>query len=110
MTNAGEGMGLASCSRQWPAEGLTRVPYWVYSDAELYAEEQRRIFAGPAWSYLCLEAELPRANTYRRTNLGAMPVVVTMSSAICPCWMPDFGGHNGRGTGLFQGRVASGEW
>ena len=30
----------------WPAEGLTRVPYWIYSDRDLYAEEQERIFRG----------------------------------------------------------------
>src|SRR5258705_445316 len=44
--------------RDWPAEGATRVPYWVYQDEEGYAEEQVRIFRGPTWSYLCLEAEL----------------------------------------------------
>jgi phenylpropionate dioxygenase-like ring-hydroxylating dioxygenase large terminal subunit len=63
--------------RRWPAEGLTRVPYWVYSAPELFQQEQERIFRGPAWSFLCLEAELPEPNTYRRSNLGAMPVVVT---------------------------------
>src|SRR5437868_13791511 len=48
----------AMLSRAWPAEGATRVPYWVYQDAEVYGEEQRRIFHGPTWNYLCLEAEL----------------------------------------------------
>jgi anthranilate 1,2-dioxygenase large subunit len=40
--------------RSWPAEGATRVPYWVYQDGDLYREEQRRIFHGPTWNYLCL--------------------------------------------------------
>jgi hypothetical protein len=31
---------IATDSRRWPAEGLTRVPYWVYSDPGIYAEEQ----------------------------------------------------------------------
>ncbi|MGA6967044.1 MAG: Rieske 2Fe-2S domain-containing protein, partial [Xanthobacteraceae bacterium] len=70
-------MSVATRSRRWPAEGLTRVPYWVYSDAEIYEEEQCRIFTGPTWSYLCLEVELPGPNTYRRANLGTMPIVVT---------------------------------
>src|SRR6202040_1969029 len=70
-------MSVATRSRHWPAEGLTRVPYWVYSDAETYEEEQRRIFTGATWSYLCLEVELPGPNTYRRANLGTMPIVVT---------------------------------
>src|SRR5499427_7854432 len=63
--------------RQWPGEGLTRVPYWSYSDQDLYAQEQERIFRGNTWSFLCLEAELPRPNTFRTSNLGDMPVVVT---------------------------------
>jgi phenylpropionate dioxygenase-like ring-hydroxylating dioxygenase large terminal subunit len=67
----------ATDSRRWPAEGLTRVPYWVYSDPGIYDEEQARIFRGPTWNFLCLEAELPRPNSYRRASLGAMPVVLT---------------------------------
>src|SRR6516165_666130 len=63
--------------RQWPGEGLTRVPYWIYSDEDLYAQEQERIFRGNTWNFLCLEAELPRPNTFRTSNLGDMPVVVT---------------------------------
>ena len=64
-------------ARQWPAEGLTRVPYWVYTDRDIHEAEQRRIFEGATWNFLCLEAELPKPNSYRRSNLGAMPVVVT---------------------------------
>ena len=63
--------------RHWPAEGLTRVPYWVYCDSDLLEREQERIFAGATWSFLCLEADLPAPNTYCRSNLGTMPVVVT---------------------------------
>jgi phenylpropionate dioxygenase-like ring-hydroxylating dioxygenase large terminal subunit len=63
--------------RDWPAEGLTRVPYWVYCDPEIYDREQAQIFRGPTWSFLCFEAELPRSNSYRRSNLGTMQVVVT---------------------------------
>ncbi len=63
--------------RSWPAEGLTRIPYWIYSDRDLYAEEQERIFRGDTWTFLCLEAELPRPSTFRTASLGDMPVVVT---------------------------------
>ena len=70
-------MSVNDVVRQWPAEGLTRVPYWVYSDRGIYAAEQLRIFQGATWNFLCLEAELPKPNSYRRSNLGAMPVVVT---------------------------------
>jgi len=63
--------------RSWPAEGVTRVPYWVYQDAEIYAEEQKRIWRGGTWSYLCLEAELPEPKSFVTTFVGDMPVVVT---------------------------------
>ena len=68
-------------ARQWPAEGVTRVPYWVYTDPSLYAAEQERIFQGTAWSFLCLDAELDKPNSWRTSNLGAMPVVVTRDDA-----------------------------
>ncbi len=67
--------------KAWPAEGLTRVPYWVYQDEELYRQEQDRIWRGPAWSYLCLEAELPEPQSFLTTFVGEMPVVVTRDSA-----------------------------
>src|SRR4051812_14246354 len=62
-------------TRFWPA-GLTRVPYWVYADADVLAAEQKRIFEGPVWNYLCLEIELPNVGDYRTTFIGNMPVVV----------------------------------
>ena len=63
--------------RSWPPEGVTRVPYWVYQDEALYREEQERIWRGAAWSYLCLEAELPGPQSFVTTFVGDMPVVVT---------------------------------
>jgi anthranilate 1,2-dioxygenase large subunit len=42
----------------WPAEGLTRIPYWVFQREDVYAQEQARVFQGPAWSFLCLEVEV----------------------------------------------------
>jgi anthranilate 1,2-dioxygenase large subunit/terephthalate 1,2-dioxygenase oxygenase component alpha subunit len=68
---------MSEAARRWPSEGVARVPYWVYSDGALFEEEQERIFRGATWSFLCLEAELPKPNSYRRSSLGAMPVVVT---------------------------------
>jgi phenylpropionate dioxygenase-like ring-hydroxylating dioxygenase large terminal subunit len=67
--------------RSWPAEGVTRVPYWVYQDPEIYAEEQVRIWRGNTWSYLCLEAELPEPKSFITTFVGEMPVVVTRDPA-----------------------------
>jgi phenylpropionate dioxygenase-like ring-hydroxylating dioxygenase large terminal subunit len=63
--------------RSWPVEGVTRVPYWVYQDEAVYREEQDKIFRGPTWNYLCLEAELPEPQSFITTFVGDMPVVVT---------------------------------
>ena len=68
---------MVEVARRWPAEGVARVPYWVYSDRDLYEEEQERIFRGATWNFLCLEAELPEAQLLSPLGLGAMPVVVT---------------------------------
>jgi anthranilate 1,2-dioxygenase large subunit len=62
---------------EWPAVGVTRSPYRVMSDPELYAHEQRRIFRGPTWNYLCLEAEIPHPGTFRTSYIGETPVIVT---------------------------------
>src|SRR5262245_2105394 len=67
--------------RSWPAEGATRVPYWVYQDDEIYQEEQKRIFHGPTWSYLCLEAEIAEPQSFVTTFVGEMPVVVSRDAA-----------------------------
>jgi salicylate 5-hydroxylase large subunit len=61
---------------RWPQEGLTRIPYWVYSDPELYAREQERIFRGPSWNYVALDVELPKTGDYKRTFIGDKSVVV----------------------------------
>jgi phenylpropionate dioxygenase-like ring-hydroxylating dioxygenase large terminal subunit len=60
----------------WAGPGLTRIPFAVYSNAQLAADEQARIFRGDVWNYLCLEAELPDAGSYRTTFAGETPVVV----------------------------------
>lgn len=76
MPDADAAAATLATSRRWPEEGLTRVPYWVFQDSAVYAAEQRRIFQGPTWSYLCLEAEIPAAGDFRTTFVGDMPAVV----------------------------------
>jgi anthranilate 1,2-dioxygenase large subunit/terephthalate 1,2-dioxygenase oxygenase component alpha subunit len=60
----------------WSGAGLTRVPYDLYTDAATARKEQERIYRGATWNYLCLEAELPAAGSYRTTHVGDTPVVV----------------------------------
>jgi len=61
----------------WPKATLSRIPYWVYEDQDVYRAEQQCIFRGPVWNYLCLEMEIPDPGDYRTTHVGAMPVVVS---------------------------------
>ena len=44
----------------WRRADYSRVPFQLYHDPEIYRLEQERIFRGPTWSVLGLEAsELP---------------------------------------------------
>ncbi len=61
---------------RWPPEALGRVPYWVYRDPEVYALEQTRIFSGPYWNYVALEAEIPQPGDFVRSHVGERPVIV----------------------------------
>lgn len=60
----------------WRGPGLTRVPFDLYNDRLTAQQEQERIFRGATWNYLCLDAELPEAGSYRTTFVGETPVVV----------------------------------
>jgi anthranilate 1,2-dioxygenase large subunit len=65
-------------SRQpWPSAGLTRVPYRVFQKDETYEREQKCIFQGPLWHYLCMEIEIPAGGDFRTTKVGDTPVVVS---------------------------------
>ena len=61
----------------WPEGGVARVPYRLYSDPEIYALEQERIFRGPVWNYLCLEIDIPNPGDHKTTTIGEIPVVIT---------------------------------
>ena len=63
--------------RKWPAEGSSRAPYWIYTDPDIYAQEQVRIFQGKTWNYLGLEAEVPEAGSFKTTYIGEQSVVLT---------------------------------
>jgi anthranilate 1,2-dioxygenase large subunit len=60
----------------WP-DGLTQVPYWVFQRDDIYAMEQERLFRGPHWNYLCLEAEVASTGQYRTSWLGDTPVIIS---------------------------------
>jgi phenylpropionate dioxygenase-like ring-hydroxylating dioxygenase large terminal subunit len=61
----------------WPTDGLTRIPYRLYTDPAQFALEQERIFKGPIWHYLCLANEVPNKGDYIATAIGETPILVT---------------------------------
>ena len=73
-------MGGAAVSIDWPEGGATRAPYAVFSDPEVYAAEMDRVFRGPVWHYLGLEAEIPEPGDYRLIEVGETPVVLLRGS------------------------------
>ncbi|MDE0941772.1 MAG: Rieske 2Fe-2S domain-containing protein [Alphaproteobacteria bacterium] len=61
----------------WPEGGVTRIPFRLYSDPEIYALEQERIFKGPVWNFLCLEIDIPNPGDYKTSTVGEIPIIAT---------------------------------
>jgi salicylate 5-hydroxylase large subunit len=57
-------------------EGVSRIPFWAYTDAALYQRELERIFYGAHWSYVGLEIEIPRLGDYKLSWVGERQVIL----------------------------------
>jgi len=66
---------LSEC--RWPNDDLHLIPDWVYTSQEVYDREIERIFRGPTWNYVALEAEIPNVGDFTRSYVGPIPVVVS---------------------------------
>jgi phenylpropionate dioxygenase-like ring-hydroxylating dioxygenase large terminal subunit len=65
-----------------PSELITddwRIHGSVYTSADVFALEQRRLFHGP-WLYVAHESELREPGDYKTTFAGTQPVIVTRGS------------------------------
>ncbi|MGH7092101.1 MAG: Rieske 2Fe-2S domain-containing protein, partial [Stellaceae bacterium] len=60
----------------WPSNGISEVPFRLYTDPEQYRLEQERLFKGPSWSYLCLAGEIPNPGDWVATTVGEVAVIV----------------------------------
>jgi anthranilate 1,2-dioxygenase large subunit len=60
----------------WPSNGLSEVPFRVYTDPLQYAREQEAIFKGETWSYLCLASEVPNPGDWVATTIGEVAIIV----------------------------------
>lgn len=65
---------------QWPAEGVSRVPFRIYSDEQIYAQEQEKIFRGRVWNFVGLDIDVPEVGDFKTTFIGDTPVVLVRSA------------------------------
>ena len=67
-------------SIHWPRPDFSRTPSAVFRDRDVYLREQERIFCGPVWCYLALEAEIPHPGDFKTCFVGDRPVVVSRAA------------------------------
>jgi len=60
----------------WPAADFSRIPYPVFYDPQVFGREQQRLYRGPVWNYLALEAEIPAPGDFKTSLVGDTPVIV----------------------------------
>ncbi|NJN51983.1 MAG: Rieske 2Fe-2S domain-containing protein [Gammaproteobacteria bacterium] len=60
----------------WPQGDVTRIPFTLYTDPDVFALEMKKIFCGDSWAYVGLEAEIPTPGDFKTTVIGDKPVVV----------------------------------
>jgi salicylate 5-hydroxylase large subunit len=61
---------------RWPQPGSSRVPFWAYTDAQLYQRELEKIFYGDHWCYVGLEVEIPNTGDYKLSWVGQRQVIM----------------------------------
>ena len=62
---------------EWPSEGVSRVPYKIYTDEQLYALEQEKLFRGAIWQFVGFDIEVPNIGDFKTTFIGDTPVVLS---------------------------------
>jgi salicylate 5-hydroxylase large subunit len=61
---------------RWTGPGSSRVPFWAYTDAQLYQRELESIFYGAHWSYVGLDIEIPDTGDYKLSWIGERQVIM----------------------------------
>ena len=61
---------------RWQQDGTSRVPFWAYTDAQLYSQELDKIFYGAHWCYVGLEVEIPNTGDYKLSHVGERQVLM----------------------------------
>ncbi len=58
----------------WPDVSNAIIPREIFTDTELFAAENERIFHGPTWHLIGHGSELPNPGDYKRSSIGDVPV------------------------------------
>jgi salicylate 5-hydroxylase large subunit len=61
---------------RWTEAGSSRIPFWAYTDAQLYQRELEKIFYGDHWCYVGLEVEIPNTGDYKLSWIGERQVIL----------------------------------
>jgi salicylate 5-hydroxylase large subunit len=69
-------MDASKSPRAWPGPAASRVPFWAYTDAQLYQRELDRIFYGAHWCYVGLAVEIPNVGDYKLSWVGERSVIL----------------------------------
>ena len=64
---------------QWERSDTSRIPFAVYTQADIHKKELERFFYQKHWCYVGLEAEIPEPGDFKRTAIGERSVVMTRS-------------------------------
>jgi salicylate 5-hydroxylase large subunit len=66
----------AAIPEVWTTGSVSRVPYRVYTDEEVYKRELERLFYSGHWCYVGLAAEIPDHGDFKRTFIGERQVIM----------------------------------
>ena len=78
----------------WQEKGSSRIPFWAYTNPNIYQQELERIFYKNHWCYVGLEAEIPNpgnvlssenALSWYRVTWKAYYMCLRMSALIVAC-------------------------
>ncbi len=65
----------------WEDQGTSRIPFSLYTSEELHRRELERFFYRGHWSYVGLEAEIPKPGDFKRTVVGERSVILVRDGA-----------------------------
>jgi salicylate 5-hydroxylase large subunit len=69
-------MNAPQALSRWNRAESSRVPFWAYTDAQLYQRELDKIFYGDHWCYVGLAAEIPNIGDFKLSWVGERQVIM----------------------------------